>query len=199
MGENKESLNNSGSVCAEYGLFAEAIGYFERCAALDPAYTTGRRNLAKVYVQQGRHNEAILQYEEILKREPLDTDSVRRSADCLLHIGWKKEAADKLRYLCELIPNDAGLRKELGMLYLNELREPVKGRDELMRSLELDPSQPELAETLAQPPNPGADVPTPYELPTPPTPAAPQVPGIESAMPQVPGIEAPGLPQLPGI
>jgi tetratricopeptide (TPR) repeat protein len=67
----KETLNNLGSVCAEYGQLEAAERYYTQALEADPEYCTSLRNLGKVYVQTGRHGEALPLFERLLKQDPL--------------------------------------------------------------------------------------------------------------------------------
>ncbi len=50
----KECPNNIGSALAEHGLAAEAIRFLEQAREMDPHYLTPRRNLVRIYREQGR-------------------------------------------------------------------------------------------------------------------------------------------------
>ena len=60
------AYNNLGSALGELQMIDEAREAFRTALALDPAYVPSTINLAQLEVKQGRHNEAIVLYEEIL-------------------------------------------------------------------------------------------------------------------------------------
>ena len=188
-GDNKETFNNLGSAAAEFGFLQDAERYYKKTLEMDPEYKIALRNLAKVYLQQGDHRKALLQFEELLKRDGKDVEALRLSARSLRAIQWHEQAGKRLEYLASLFPGDASLYRELGELYRDDLKQPMRAHEFFSRSLELDPSQTDLLTTLSTPPPPGAELPgllPEVPSPTAPTPTLPSIPEL----PSVPGANA---------
>jgi tetratricopeptide (TPR) repeat protein len=74
-GCTKESLNNVGSACAEHGLLDEAAKFYARTLELDPDYDFAVRNLGKIYLERGGHDQALALFNRILKKSnrPVNT------------------------------------------------------------------------------------------------------------------------------
>ena len=96
--------------------------------------------------------------------------------------------------LAQAWPNDPRVYRELGILYLQGYGDSVQGRQFLMRSYELDPSQDDVAEMLSDPRSAMPSVPGLPELPG--MSGLPGLPGTagSSRVPQIPGAALPGLP-----
>ncbi|MBK8257439.1 MAG: tetratricopeptide repeat protein [Polyangiaceae bacterium] len=77
---SKETVNNVASTCAEREYYTEAEQWMRQAAALSPSYVTPRRNLAKLLDSQGKRDEAIAAFEELIKVTPEDTAAKARLA-----------------------------------------------------------------------------------------------------------------------
>jgi tetratricopeptide (TPR) repeat protein len=194
-GDSKELLNNIASAYAEANVLDAAEDFYKRTLAVDPAYTTARKNLAKTYLQRGRAEEAILELEEALRQEAKDPEALRLSAKALVEIGWKDEAIQRYEYLAELQPGDAEVSRELGYLYLNHRKDAHAAQQWLTRSLRANPDQPGIADLLA---SLATDATAPG-IPEAPKPEMPELPDGSAAMP--PTIPMPdfGLLEIPGL
>ena len=198
-GETKETLNNLGSACAEYGLMEQAEKYLTRTIELDPGYETALRNLGKVCIQLGRHDKALLQFEALVRENEHDAESVRLSAECMVKLGWFDDAATRYEFLLTITPDNADAFRELGYLYLDQKHDMAKAQRCLARSLQLNPNQPDLLARMSQAPDPQRDLSNPLEGLTPdpglPKNAPPQMP----ALPQIPRPPRPGDALMPGF
>ncbi len=193
-GETKEALNNVGSACAEYGLLEQAQDHLERTLALDPTYVMAQRNLAKVYLQLGEEEKALLRFEDILREAPADVEAVRLSAQCLKAIGWFDEAIARYEYLAQLTPRDPQVFRELGYLYLEHKKQPHRAMPHFSHSLELDPDQPELMRLLTQAQQPEQPTLDNYALPEAPLPT---LPDLAPRLPQLPAQPSVGISTIP--
>lgn len=202
VGENKESLNNVGSACAEGGQFEAALEYYARALELDPKYELSLKNLGKVYLAQGKPENALGLFDRVLEEAPMDREAHRHAAECLRAMGRGNEALARYRRLAELAPEDPALFRDMGDL-LRDQGDELGARQMYARSLALDPNQPELALQTAQqsrnsptapeglPPIPGLDLPDPMaNLPQPPGSA----PGVGTGAPALPVPSMPGPP-----
>ena len=62
-----EAHNDRGVILAANGSFADAISCLERAVALNPGYIEARNNLGRGLRSLGRLDEALLQFEQVLK------------------------------------------------------------------------------------------------------------------------------------
>ena len=185
--ESKETMNNLGSACAEYGLTEKAMEYYKQCIELAPDYAMARKNLGQIYLGQGDVNNALLQFEAYLEESPDDPQVLKSSADCMARIGWYQDAITRLEYLLRLTPGDASLYKSIGQYYEEGKISIRQANAYYAKSLEIDPTQQDLLAKL----NPAAP--------------EPEIPGMPDGMPgaglpEIPGLNlptAPGLPQIP--
>ncbi len=185
--ESKETMNNLGSACAEYGLTDKAMDYYTQCIEIAPDYAMARKNLGQLYLGRDDVNNALLQFEEYLKESPDDPLVLKSSADCMARIGWYQDAITRLQYLLRLTPGDASVYKSIGQYYEEGKISIRQANAYYAKSLEIDPTQQDLLAKL----NPAA--------PEPEIPGLPDgVPG--AGLPEIPGLNlptAPGLPQIP--
>lgn len=185
--ESKETMNNLGSACAEYGLTEKAMEYYHQCIELAPDYAMARKNLGQIYLSRGDVNNALLQFEEYLKESPDDPQVLKNSADCMARIGWYREAITRLEYLVRITPGDASVYKLIGQYYEEGKISVRQANAYYAKSLEIDPTQQDLLSKL----NPAAP--------------EPEIPGLPDGapgggLPEIPGLDlptAPGLPQIP--
>ncbi len=216
--DGKETLNNLGSVCAEYGQLGAAERYYMQALETDPEYGTSLRNLGKVYVQTGRYREALPLFERLLKKDPLEPEANWLAFTCLKGQGRIDEAIAQLGRM-DTFPGDyrgakspaspgftpsgvisrdkARIYRELGMIYLNEKRQPAMAQRYFMRSLSIDPEQPELQKVIAQLQS-GTGPETGSNAPLMPEDLMPGLPGMPPPVPtpQVPqpGVDLPAVP-----
>jgi Flp pilus assembly protein TadD len=185
--ESKETMNNLGSACAEYGLTEKAMEYYQQCITLAPDYTMARKNLGQIYLSQGDTNNALLQFEAYLEESPDDPQVLKRSAECMARVGWYRDAITRLEYLLRLTPGDASVYKLIGQYYEEGKISVRQAHAYYAKSLEIDPTQQDLLAKL----NPAAPEPEMPGLPD-------GAPG--GGLPEIPGLDlptAPGLPQIP--
>lgn len=78
LSKSKEGLNNLGSTMAEYGLLKEAERLYRSAAQLSDTYVTPRRNLAILIDKQGRTEEAITAFGELVRVAPEDAGAKRK-------------------------------------------------------------------------------------------------------------------------
>lgn len=69
-------------------------------------------------------------------------------AQCQREPGSVEEALKTLNQLADLTPNDAGVFREIGMLYLNGSQQPELAKRYFSQSIRLNPDQPDLMQML---------------------------------------------------
>ncbi len=173
-----ENLNNIGTALAERGDLEGAAEYYLRSLETESNYITGLRNLGQVYMSLEKYGAAALVLDRLKRSDPKDLNAELIYIACLRRLGRFDEARKDLLALAKVRPDDAMIYRELGMLFLNDLGDPLRGRQYLMRSLRLDPSQQDLV-MMINDPKLGA----PNGIPGP-----PGVPGLPNPLPNFPGI-----------
>jgi tetratricopeptide (TPR) repeat protein len=191
-GESKESLNNIGSACAEHGEFDAAMAHYEKALSIDPDYDLVLRNLGKVYIQQNRHEDALVLFERILAKKQEDHEANWLRVRCLKAIGRADDALGHLQDMTEFASEDTTVYREMGMIYLNDKHDAQKAMEMFMKSLEQDPNQPDLAMLIAQLQQ------GPGRAHQPPTPDL-SIPGTGPRLPGVPDLPQIPLPELPSV
>jgi tetratricopeptide (TPR) repeat protein len=68
---------NLAALCGQLGDFAGSIAYNQRAIELDPASSLGHYNLALALRAQGRIDDAIRHFRDVLKLSPNDADAKR--------------------------------------------------------------------------------------------------------------------------
>jgi len=175
--EAPEELNNIGTALAENGHIEEAASYYLRSIESDPNYKTGLRNLGQVYLALGQHEAAALVFERLRTLEPENPQTTLQYTSALIALGRFEEAESELRVFVEKRPNDPRGHRELGLLYLENLREAARGREHIVRSLQLDPGQSDLREIINDP-----------ETLRPQLPEFPNAGSFSNPIPRIPGV-----------
>lgn len=190
-GENKETFNNFGSACAEYGLLDAAASYYERALKLDPDYVLSLRNMGKLSLQGEQYEKALTHLRRAAKKLPRDYETNWLIARCLKNLGRMDQALAQLEELARIAPQSAEVFREIGMIYLNETGDMESARRMFARSLSINPNQPELAMFVTQQADQGKDR---TEMPK----AFPSMPDFTPPMPRLPFPEIPRMPSMPG-
>jgi tetratricopeptide (TPR) repeat protein len=138
---------------------AKAIDHYKQAIQADPAATFLTEELAGLYIQAGRLNEAVTELEGRLKKNPQAVDARR----VLGHIYWRligdprtnrineemlKKAIEQYRKIVEIEPKDTDSWLLLGRLYKGA-QDSVESEKAFRKALELDPSSEEALTGLA--------------------------------------------------
>jgi len=132
-------------VFGAHGQLRVAEKHWRRAAALDPQDTEARLQLAILFQQQGRLQEALVWSEELVERQP-------RNAVFLLHMGvihaeiGRLEAAEgAFRRAVEAAPDHAPAHAALAQLYLRAGRNLGQARHHAERAVHLAATAPNYA------------------------------------------------------
>lgn len=183
-GENKELLNNIGSVYAENGILDAAAGYYQRAVNVDPDYDLAVRNLAQAFMESADYEKAAAYFDRLAKMNKATYHDLMCAVDCRKKLGQLDQAEDILQDMIRRDPKDDALFREVGNLYLNERNQPHIAMLYFAQSLALNPNQPDLQFLMARGYDPYSPMP---ELPS----LGPEIPMPEFARPLVPELPRP--------
>jgi len=87
-------LNNLGVACLHAKAYERAGTYLKQSLEMKPTYAEAQKNLALLYVEQERENDAVDAYEKYIDLRPADFDTQHGFALYLVKLGrWEKAAA----------------------------------------------------------------------------------------------------------
>jgi tetratricopeptide (TPR) repeat protein len=155
-----------------------ASNYYLRSLESDANYVTGLRNLGHVYIGQDKFYAAALLFERLIHLDKTDLGAHLGYVSCLRGLGRFDAARDELLQVAKAQPDDPRVCRELGMLYLNDLGDELRGRKYLTQSLRLNPNQQDLEMLLNDPRSAGS----------PRIPGLPDLPGVSNPPPSIPGV-----------
>jgi tetratricopeptide (TPR) repeat protein len=130
---------------------ATAIGATAVCAhAMMPEAViraATHNNLGNAFIMEGRTQDAIGQYEEVLRLDPKDVSAPFNLADALLHAGRFEEAVGHFEQALRIDPNDAHAHYNLGVS-LVKLGQPGEAIGHFEQALRIKPNNAEAHQIL---------------------------------------------------
>jgi len=96
-------LNNLGVACIDAKAYDRAEKYLKKAIEEDPAYAEPQKNIALLYKEQNREDEAVTAYEQYIDLRPDDIDTQHSFALYLTKIGRWEQAATVLEDLTKEI------------------------------------------------------------------------------------------------
>ena len=93
MRESAERINELAVQLGREGMLEEAERLLRSAVRLHPQLTEAHFNLALLLEMQGRHQEALAHYQELLRRNPSDQEAFLGTGRCLAALGRLEEAA----------------------------------------------------------------------------------------------------------
>jgi tetratricopeptide (TPR) repeat protein len=96
----------------------EAEKHFSNALRINPAFDTALVHLARIYLKEGRYNEAVSTYEELIKRNHKTAELYYNLA---MAFGMQEKYDDSIKYFnksLELNPIDPDTNKQLGITLL---------------------------------------------------------------------------------
>ncbi len=133
-------LNNLGAACLNAEAYDRAESYLKQAIEMQPAYAEPQKNMAVLYKQQNRADEAVAAYEKYIDLRPMDLDTQHSLALYLTKIGRWEEAAIRLQSLTQQITDVPVLYFLLGQVETHNNR-PDKAIEAFKRGIQLsDPN-----------------------------------------------------------
>jgi protein O-mannosyl-transferase len=128
-----------GTTCYDHGFWKDNATLFARGVAVAPENDLAANNLASVFVERGRCDEAVPIYQRILARDPDYAMAVYNLGFCDYQLGRLEDAARYLAHAVALSPDDADASIYLGMTYL-KMGQMDRAEPALRRAIALDPN-----------------------------------------------------------
>lgn len=92
-------LNNLGAACINAEAYTRAENYLKQAIEMKPAYAEPQKNLAVLYKDLEREDDAVSAYERYIDMRPLDIDTQHSFALYLTKLGRWAQAAELLEIL----------------------------------------------------------------------------------------------------
>ncbi len=128
----------------ESGAFDAASTYYGRALELNPDLESASFNLARVHIEQGRYERAIVLLEELRRERPDSLELAEALAFALLKSGGLDRAEELYRQILEESPYRTSVLFNLGVLS-RELDRPWDALDYLARAYEVAPDDADVA------------------------------------------------------
>ncbi|HKC67095.1 MAG TPA: tetratricopeptide repeat protein, partial [Bacteroidia bacterium] len=93
--------------------FTNAIGYLNKCMALNPGFTDGFFARAEVYKQTSQFQSAISDYTKVLQTNSNNVKALFSRGKCYLELGSYTEAINDLQQAAKLAPDNNDIKKLL--------------------------------------------------------------------------------------
>lgn len=133
-------LNNLGAACLQAKAYDRAENYLKQAIEMRAAYAEPQKNLALLYKELDRPDEAVTAYESYIDLRPMDMDTQHSLALYLTKLGRWQEASELLESLVQEITDVPVLYFLLAQVEMHNNR-PDKAMAALQRGVQLsDPS-----------------------------------------------------------
>ena len=121
-------LNNIGLVYEKLGDFENSIAYYKKCNDLKPNQAVLIHNLANVYTQAERWEDALPLLKKIVDTDFQHENNSEKYALCLFNTKSKEETKNFINAVISKYPNNQVLNRLLGrsLLYLDRHIEGLK-------------------------------------------------------------------------
>jgi len=139
-----EVLNNLGAACIHAEAYDRAESYLKQAIEMKPAYAEPQKNLAVLYKEQERDDDAVVAYEKYIDLRPMDVDTQHSLALYLTKLGRWEQAANLLESLTREITDVPNLYFLLAQVEMHNNR-PGKAMAALQRGVLLTDSSSALA------------------------------------------------------
>ncbi len=145
--DNASAENSYGCALFNEDRISEAERHFGNALRIDPGFDPALPNLARTYMKEGKYNEAIPVYEELIKRNYKNAELYYNLA---MAFGMQEKYNDSIKYFnksLELNPSDPDTHKQLGITLL-AAGKPDEAIGQFNESLRIKPDQSMVYENL---------------------------------------------------
>ncbi len=123
---------------------AEGVKLLEQAVALEPNHLKARLHLGRAYYEQNRHDRAMQQFENVVKRDPRYPWVHSHIAVIHMNAGAVQAAIRELKTELQLHPNHASARMDLGDAFL-KAAQPRLALEQFLAAAEQNPEVSEQA------------------------------------------------------
>jgi Tfp pilus assembly protein PilF len=145
--ENDGLLFNIGECYDRQGQTAKAEEFYNKCLQKESGHARCRHALAALLVRTGRRKEATRMIEAWLAKESKKADAYAEDGWLWHKGGDLPQAQARLQQALDIDPHNVRALTEMGLVY-EELGMPDRAVVVYERSLDQDPSQPEVKQRL---------------------------------------------------
>jgi tetratricopeptide (TPR) repeat protein len=143
-----QALGQIGSCLSDLGRFDEAEPFLRRAhQQLDDALT--HYNLGALLSATGRLDEAVVEYQHALNRDPSDPDARSNLAAVLVRQGKLARATEELTRVLDIDPENANAHTNLGLV-LAQQGHMERAAREFQTALRIEPRLSQASEALRQ-------------------------------------------------
>jgi tetratricopeptide (TPR) repeat protein len=121
----------------------ESVLAYRKATQLDPSYYDAQYNLGLAATEAGNFQVALNAYEYALANRPDSLDARYNFALVLKQANYLADAANEFEKALIQYPHEARAHLALGNLYAQQLRDPVKARQQYLKFLEIEPQHPQ--------------------------------------------------------
>jgi Tfp pilus assembly protein PilF len=151
-GQSPFVWNNLGLVAFARGRDQEAFVNFQKASELDPKYVEARLNKAIIFMDCGDYKHAYSELQRAVDASPGDANAYVALGVAARGSGKLDEARRAYEKALEIEPEHAPALYDLGLLYMEFDKDPVKARDSFAQFIEIadedDPRRKDANERL---------------------------------------------------
>ncbi|GBE37219.1 tetratricopeptide repeat protein [bacterium BMS3Bbin07] len=130
------------------GMYDEAIEVLLNELEKQPAYTTARVSLGKIYLERGQTEKARGEFEKVIAAVPDNLFAQKKLAEIYNSLGDSEKALVCLQQVLEINPRDEEAKETLRILTDSVQKSPEGDREQEVESVPAEMSAEEVAETV---------------------------------------------------
>lgn len=123
--------------------FTDALDCYRQATHLDPGWFEAQYNCGVLAYRLRDFQFSLGAYETALAIQPASTDARYNFAIALKAAGYVTDAVAQLRQIVAYDPNNVRAHLELGNVYAQQLYDTARARDEYLKVLQLNPTNPQ--------------------------------------------------------
>lgn len=146
---NAAAVEQMGNFLSRHGQRNEAVGFWQKCIAIDPNYFNAYRGLGMVALDRGEYQQAFEHYRTAAKIRPEAEGIHAKMSEALVGLGRYDEAIRQLKEEIRIWPQSATAHFLLGQAYLKQ-KAYENAQTHYEKALELSPKYPNACYGLAR-------------------------------------------------
>jgi tetratricopeptide (TPR) repeat protein len=138
--------NNLGVVYYHFGLYEDAILNLKKALEINSSSVATHYNLGNALLKNNQIKASLLEAQETIRLSPGHIPSYLNLGFCQFQLGQIKQARETYEAVLLKEPENAGVHKNLGMIYSQNNENQAKTVFHLQKYLHLAPNQPDTAQ-----------------------------------------------------